>query len=184
MSESTSRELGSVTSEFMVPSLSSLDDPRVIGLEAAIRRREAVLAATSFAATRFLGTDDWDRDIRDVLARLGSAAEVSRVHLFAASVDDVGDVRMRLRHEWVAPGITPLTSNPAHCEFELESAGLERWRGLAHGDGFDGSVASFPPSERAYFEALGFRSLAVVPVFVGSVWWGFLAFAHDLIERE
>jgi PAS domain S-box-containing protein len=184
MSESTSRELGSVTSEFMVPSLSSLDDPRVIGLEAAIRRREAVLAATSFAATRFLGTDDWDRDIRDVLARLGSAAEVSRVHLFAASVDDLGDVRMRLRHEWVAQGITPLANNPAHCEFDLESAGLDRWRGLAHGDSFDGSVASFPPSERAFFEALGFRSLAAVPVFVGSVWWGFLAFAHDLIERE
>jgi hypothetical protein len=47
---------------------------RVQGLEATIRRRDAVLAAVSYAAAHFLGPADWDRDVREVLGRLGSAA--------------------------------------------------------------------------------------------------------------
>ena len=52
------------------------DDPRVRTLEATVRRRDAVLGAICYAASRFLATADWDRDIKQVLARLGTAAEV------------------------------------------------------------------------------------------------------------
>ncbi len=184
MNESMERALGSVTREFMVPSLSALDDPRVLGLEAAIRRREAILNAVSYAAARFLGTANWDSDIRDVLSRLGSAAEVSRVYLFAADRDAQGTLWMRMQHEWVAPGFEPFGDDPARTEFDPVSRGLARWAGLEHGDVFDGPVSSFPPSERPYFESLGLRSVAVVPVFVGEAWWGFLGFAHDDSDRE
>ena len=184
MNESTERGVGSVTAEFMVPSLSALDDPRVLGLEAAIRRREAILNAVSYAATRFLGTANWDRDIRDVLARLGSAAEVSRVYLFAAHRDEGGTLWMRMKHEWVAQGFEPFANDPARCEFAPLAWGLARWAGLEHGDVFDGPVSSFPAAERPYFESLGLRSVAVVPVFVGEGWWGFLGFAHDASDRE
>jgi PAS domain S-box-containing protein len=178
------RDVGSVTREFMVPGPTALDDPRLLGLEAAIRRREAILNAISYAAARFLGTAHWDRDIRDVLAKLGGAAEVSRVYLFAAYRDARGTRRMRMEHEWVAPGMEPFASDPARCDVDPVSIGLARWAGLEHGDVFDGPVSSFPPSERAYFETLGLRSVAVVPVFVGDAWWGFLGFAHDTAERE
>lgn len=184
MNESMERGVGSVTAEFMVPNLAALDDPRVLGLEAAIRRREAILNAVSYAATRFLGTANWDRDIRDVLARLGSAAEVSRVYLFAAHRDQDGTLWMRLQHEWVAQGLEAFANDPERREFAPVSRGLARWAGLEHGDVFDGPVSSFPPSERPYFESLGLRSVAVVPVFVGEAWWGFLGFAHDASDRE
>ncbi len=184
MNESIERGVGSVTAEFMVPNLAALDDPRVLGLEAAIRRREAILNAVSYAAARFLGTANWDRDIRDVLARLGGAAEVSRVYLFAGDRDQDGTLWMRLQHEWVAPGLEPFADHPERREFAPVSRGLARWAGLEHGDVFDGPVSSFPPSERPYFESLGLRSVAVVPVFVGEAWWGFLGFAHDASDRE
>jgi PAS domain S-box-containing protein len=184
MNENTERGVGSVTAEFMVPNLAALDDPRVIGLEAAIRRREAILNAVSYAATRFLGTANWDRDIRDVLARLGSAAEVSRVYLFAGHRDESGTLWMQLQHEWVAAGLEPFANDPERREFAPVARGLARWTGLEHGDVFDGPVASFPPGERPYFESLGLRSVAVVPVFVGEAWWGFLGFAHDASDRE
>jgi PAS domain S-box-containing protein len=178
------RGVGSVTAEFMVPNLAALDDPRVIGLEAAIRRREAILNAVSYAATRFLGTANWDRDIRDVLARLGGASEVSRVYLFAGHRDEGGTLWMRLQHEWVTPGLEPFANDPESREFAPVARGLARWAGLEHGDVFDGPVSSFPPGERPYFESLGLRSVAVVPVFVGEAWWGFLGFAHDASDRE
>ena len=178
------QDVGSVTAEFMVPPFTALDDPRVLGLEQVIRRREAILGAISYAATRFLATADWDRDIRDVLARLGTASEVSRVYLYSAYRDDRGALRMRMRHEWVAPGAVPFADDPERCDFDLASVGLERWAGLEHGDVFDGPVRSFLPSEQAYFNEIGVRSVAIVPVFAGQPWWGFLGFAHDAIERE
>src|SRR5688572_27331232 len=184
MNESMERAVGSVTREFMVPNLAALDDPRVLGLEAAIRRREAILNAVSYAAARFLGTANWDSDIRDVLARLGSAAEVSRVYLFAGDRDEGGTLWMRLQHEWVTAGLEPFANDPESREFAPVARGLARWAGLEHGDVFDGPVSSFPPAERPYFESLGLRSVAVVPVFVGDVWWGFLGFAHDDSDRE
>ena len=184
MNERMERDVGSVTREFMVPGPTALDDPRLLGLEAAIRRREAILNAISYAAARFLGTAHWDRDIRDVLGKLGGAAEVSRVYLFAAHRDERGTLRMRMEHEWVAPGMEPFASDPARCDVDPVAVGLARWAGLEHGDVFDGPVSSFPPSERAYFESLGLQSVAVVPVFVGETWWGFLGFAHDAAERE
>ena len=184
MTQSREHDMGSVTAEFMVPSLTALDDPRVLGLEAVIRRREAILGAISFAASRFLGTADWDRDIRDVLERLGTAAEVSRVYLFAAYRDEDGALKMRMRHEWVGPGAVPFADDPARCQIDIAAAGLERWSALEHGEVFDGPVSSFQASERAYFETLGIRSIAMVPVFAGGGWWGFLGFAHDIMERQ
>jgi signal transduction histidine kinase len=91
---------------------------------------------------------------------------------------------MRMRHEWVAPGAVPFASDPARCDIGLASAGLERWAALEQGNVFDGPVTSLPRSEQSYFEALGIRSIAAVPVFAGKDWWGFIGFAHDFSERE
>src|SRR5687768_5489340 len=147
MNESMERAVGSVTREFMVPNLAALDDPRVLGLEAAIRRREAILNAVSYAAARFLGNANWDSDIREVLARLGSAAEVSRVYLFAGDRDEGGTLWMRLQHEWVTAGLEPFANDPQRREFAPVARGLARWAGLEHGDVFYGPVSSFPPAE-------------------------------------
>jgi PAS domain S-box-containing protein len=89
-----------------------------------------------------------------------------------------------MRHEWVVAGAVPFAADPVRCDFDIASVGLERWSGLQHGDVFDGPVTSFLPSEQAYFNALGLRSIAVVPVFAGEGWWGFLGLAHDFSERE
>ncbi|MGI9090608.1 MAG: hypothetical protein ACR2GG_05845, partial [Gemmatimonadaceae bacterium] len=68
------------TAQFMAVTPDASDQDRMRGLEAAVRRRDAVLAAISHAASRFIDTADWDRDIRDVLGSIGSAAEVDRVY--------------------------------------------------------------------------------------------------------
>jgi PAS domain S-box-containing protein len=177
-------EVLSQTAEFMIAAHDVRDDPRVRGLEDAIRRRDAVLAAISFAATRFLAVADWDRDMREVLHRLGAAAEVSRVYLFEGRRDEWGCMHVRMCHEWVASGVVPLSDVPALRDIDLRIAGLARWETLERGDSIDGPVSSMPPGERDYFGALGIRSIAAVPVFAGDEWWGFIGFAHDFVERE
>src|SRR5512140_868167 len=143
---------------------------RMRGLEATIRRRDAVLAAVSHAATKFLIDADWDRDIREVLARLGIAVEASRVYLFEGIQDDRGGIRVRLRNEWVADQVRPVAELPEMQEIELRAVGLGRWGALQRGDVIHGPLASMPPSEREYFGRLGIRSIAAVPVLAANSW--------------
>ncbi|MEO5817106.1 MAG: ATP-binding protein [Gemmatimonadaceae bacterium] len=159
-------------------------DERVRGLEATIRRRDAVLAAVSYAATRFLLNADWERDIRDVLARLGTAVEASRVYLFEGVQDGEGGFRVRMRNEWVADDVKPLP-RPADTDvLDLAALGLGRWKALERGDVIQGPVDTMIPSEREYFLRLGMRSIASVPVLAANSWWGYLGFADDVTDRD
>jgi PAS domain S-box-containing protein len=153
-------------------------------LTATLRRRVAILSAVCHAATRFLATADWDRDLAEVLAILGSAAEVSRVYLVEAWRDDEGALLANLRQEWAAPGMrSRMTDADAH-DIPMEARGLGRWATLAQGDTIYGNVSTFSESERAFFTPTGIQSLAIMPVFAGASRWGYLGMADDVGERE
>ena len=153
----------------------------VRAFETTVRRRDAVMGAVAFAATRFLGTADWDDDVRAVLARLGNAVEVSRVYLFEGCHDDRGALCVTMRNEWIASGFSGTNWPP---RLDLEAIGLGRWKMLERGAVVHGPLASLPPSERQYFELRGVRSIAAVPVFAGAAWWGYLSFADSVTDRS
>jgi signal transduction histidine kinase len=48
----------------------------------------------------------------------------------------------------------------------------------------EGRLRSFPPDEQAMLAAQGVCSLVVVPIFVGSSWWGFIGFDDCNEERS
>ena len=173
-----------MTSEVMAAVRTGLEDPRVRGLEATLRRRDAVLAAISYAATRFLGTAEWESDIRDVMGRLGSAGDLSRVYLFEGSRDTNGRVCVRMRNEWVAPGFEPFAAALGSRDIPLADIGLARWEALERGEVIHGGLTTLPKSEREYFTPMGIRSIAAVPVFAGDTWWGHFAFTDDVLERD
>jgi PAS domain S-box-containing protein len=172
-----------VTSEFLAATRDVSDERRVRGLEETVRRRDAVLAAVCFAASHFLGTADWDRDVIEMLGRLGAAAEVNHVYLFEGYRDSTSALRRRLRHEWVAPGHAGCACEPAMRDVEVESLGLQRWALLQQGEILHGPLALLPLNERAYFEHMGVKSFAAVPVFMGDSWWGYLGLTDELSER-
>ena len=156
----------------------------VRGLEASVRRRDAVLAAICYASSRFLTTADWERDVQAVLGRLGSATEVSRAYLFESITDERGEMRACMRQEWAAPGLKLYMGNSELQNLPLANSGFARLDVLARGEPVHGAVRSFPPSEQELFARHGIRSIAVMPVFAGSEWWGYLAFSDDATERE
>lgn len=55
-------------------------------IEASLRQREAMLAATMYAAEQFLKSSDWRLSMEHVLERLGKAFHSSHVYLFEHSV--------------------------------------------------------------------------------------------------
>lgn len=182
---------------FEVVAVNLLGDPDVEGIvlharditerteaEAELRRRDAILEAVRFAAHRFLEShSSWRVHISEVMARLGRAAATSRVYIFENFPGADGTQWTSQSHEWVAPGITPQIDNAELAALSYEDAGFgDASRRLAAGQVITGDIADMAPSERTLLQAQGILSIALVPVFVGGQWWGFIGF--DECERE
>ncbi len=97
-------------------------------VELALRRREAILEAVSFAAEKFLQTESWEKDIENILERLGQSANASRVYIFENHLNDAGDILTSQRHEWAAVGIEPQIDNLKMKNISWREAGFDPWK--------------------------------------------------------
>ena len=150
-------------------------------LEMALQRRGAILAAVGFAAEQFLGDKDWEASVRDVLDRLGNAADASRVDLLHLDRGRDNTIRSDLRYEWIAPG-APAAVRVKHAM--LADPDLARWRDvLARNQAIEGAITCLPPSERDALAVYEVRALAALPVFDGDECWGALRF-FDCIRAD
>ena len=152
--------------------------------EEAIRQRDAILETVAYAADRFLRMPGWEREIPAILARLGEATGVSRVYIFENHQGPNGELLTSQRYEWAAPDATPQIDNPDLQNFPFVQAGFARWvETMSRGEAVYGPVRTLPESEQKVLAAQDILSIAVVPVFVGREWWGFIGFDECRFER-
>ena len=148
------------------------------------QRREAIIEAVNFAASAFLHSTWWEKDIQAVLTRLGEAAEADRVYIFQNHRRADGELLTSQRYEWVRDGIQPQIDHPDLQDFPF-SQNLPRWvETLRQGKMVSGAVYTLPPDERAILEAQSILSLAIAPIFVEEHLWGFIGFDDCTRERR
>ncbi|MCQ3939434.1 MAG: hypothetical protein DPW18_20675, partial [Chloroflexi bacterium] len=153
--------------------------------ELALARRESIMSAISHAAEQFLRTPVWEGNIPEVLGKLGRAADVSRVLVAVNYTDENKVVHSSLCYEWTAPGIAPQVNNPALQHVPLKAKGFDRWQNtMSDGHLIFGLTKDLPEEEQEFFEPLGSLSIAAIPIFVESHWWGFLMFDECREERK
>lgn len=155
-----------------------------------LRRRDAILEAVRFAAECFLGNPtNCEKDIDEVLERLGEAAEVSRVYVFQNRTAEDGGLWNHQLHKWEAADAPP---GAPEADFPYRDDGSGRWRDfgrweevMGRGEPVYGNVRDFPESERPMLVGtLGIRSMILVPIFVEGEWWGFIGFDDCVVERD
>jgi len=153
--------------------------------ELALYRRDDILSAISFAATRLLEPGDFAAGVNAALASLGVAADVSRVYMFQNHMASDGALLASQRYEWAAPGITPQMDNPDLQGFPYLAGGFARWvETLGRDEVIYGPVRDFPAPERAVLEPQDIRSILIVPIFAAGDWWGFIGFDDCVNERD
>ncbi len=151
----------------------------------ALIRRDAILEAVADAAERLLRAPEWQREVPAILSRLGQATDVSRVYIFENHTGPEGELLTSQRYEWAAPDATPQIENPDLQNFPYVQGGFARWvERMSRGEPVYGRVRDFPESERDILAAQDILSIAVVPVFAGREWWGFIGFDECSSERE
>ncbi|HEX7464445.1 MAG TPA: PAS domain S-box protein, partial [Actinomycetota bacterium] len=150
-----------------------------------LRRRDAILGALTFAAERLLVSPSWQECMKNVLARLGHAARMSRAYVYENFTAPDGVLQASRRFEWTSEGGAPQLGNLVPPDLAWEEERFARWKGVLRRDGvIAGRVSQLPEPERAALAAEDILSILVVPVFVGEKWWGFLGFNQCDQERD
>jgi PAS domain S-box-containing protein len=153
-----------------------------------LSRRTAMLDAVGYAATRLIAGDDWGAGVRDLLARLGKATDVSRVTLFEVHRDAYGRLAQSCRFDWAEPGLQPISGDPRYVAMSLsddDSGTLGDWSiRRMRGEVVQAIYREVSGYTKQVFEEHGTLSFASVPIILaGGDWWGFLGFDDCHLER-
>lgn len=152
--------------------------------EQELKRSDSLLRAAGFAASRFLHTDSWEECILEVLERYGSAANVCRVVLMENISDDDGSDRMLQRNVWVRPEMRDSMIERVPDGFDYSEPPYSRWAArLSSGSTIAAVLDSLDADEQMVLARQNIRSTAMVPVFNGDHWWGFIRFDECRLRR-
>ncbi|MDD3581697.1 MAG: PAS domain S-box protein [Desulfobacca sp.] len=153
--------------------------------ESALKRREAVLAALSYAAEKFMQTPSWELYVQEVLGSLGEAMQVGRAYIFANQRGLAEEWLFNQTYAWVAPGITPRLANLPFQKLAGGAPGYDRWiEMLSQGQAIWGHVRELPPDAQEFLLSQDIKSFVMVPVFVDHQWWGVIGLDECFQERE
>lgn len=162
--------------EFPTPSLPSGADAGSSEL--------AILQAVVAAAGAFLHSAEVTSGLPDLLARIGTATNASRVYVFENDPHEPGrPTAATQRAEWTAPGVAANIGTPAVTGVSLDDDGFEWFDAFAHGAPFVAVVDDLPPAPRARLHAVGVLSIAAAPVFVDDEFWGFIGVDNCVTAR-
>ena len=149
------------------------------GLFTGTSKAEAILAAVVFGAQKFMYSADWSVELEQWLERLGVATGVAVVRLFENDpLEEGGMLCTSACAQWLATHDRG-SSMEGLQHVPYVASGCARWIDvLSRGEALVGNREDFPVSERAIMEREQVVSMAIVPVFAGATWWGFLGFAE------
>jgi signal transduction histidine kinase len=151
--------------------------------EEALRKRDNILEAVTFAAEQFLKTPDLGANINAVLARLGSTMNVTHAYIFVNHSGPNGENLNSMRYEWAAPGYPLELDNPEFQNALVYVEGFEHsYEALQRGEPYIGSSSTFKPMEKEYLTNLGIKAIIDMPIFVNGTRWG--TFGFDDVEKE
>jgi PAS domain S-box-containing protein len=150
-----------------------------------VRRSARLLEAIAGISSTLLSPKMEDTHWTEVLEALGRATAVDRAYLFRHHPDPKADRPALIRLAgWNSGGDEARSGDSAGRDAAFAADICQRWQhALSRGGGIAGPIHSFPEAERALLESRRIKSLAVVPVFAGPDFWGFVGFEANSAER-
>ena len=158
-----------------VPTTAAPAPPNTTGRVDEPHRSDPILEAINFAAEHFLSAGSWQQSLPAALDRLGQAYRASRAYVFEVIRDLDGAWLCRQLSLWAAPGAPAWDGESISNVFAMKANGFDHMESeLSRGRPVYGPVRDLPPAERSALAAMDIKSVAVIPVFTGSNWWGFI----------
>lgn len=157
-----------------------------IKAEEELRRKDILLSSVAEASITLLSNPDHTRAINKVLGILGEATGVDRVYVFENSVDPItNELLMSQKFEWCAEGIQPQIDNPLLQNLPYKHPYAEPlFRKTINGEIYSGIVKFMSQAEKEILEPQGIKSILIIPIYIGKLFWGFIGFDDCTRDRE
>ncbi len=153
--------------------------------ESDLHRKDNILEVAAYSAERLIRTHHWTECIQDILQRLGSAVEASRIYIFQNHIDGTGRIIPEQTYEWSDAKTRDRLDLRILKDKSFEESGLGRWEDiLKNGKAVCGVVRFMPEPEKQILDKAGILSILAIPIFVETKWWGFMKFDDCAIPRE
>ncbi len=146
------------------------------------RRRDAILESLAYGSQRLLMPGNLNDNMASALANLGQVIGVSRVYVFENQAGPQNSLIAVQRHEWRAPTLVLKPGERVLTEISYDGVLEGLGQVLGASKPFYGLVRDLPAEVQEVLSVIPVRSIAIVPIFSGGRWWGFLGL--DDCEQE
>jgi signal transduction histidine kinase/DNA-binding response OmpR family regulator len=147
-----------------------------------LEKLHGYLESAARVASMLLKRENAHEQVFSVLEIMGRAAGASRSYWYQNSGDASGNVWMSLKAEWCAEGVCS-QSALADLRQIYYGAGFSRWHSELSADRIiAGAVKEFPESESRFLQALGIRSILIMPLLMNGRLEGFIGFDNCFRE--
>jgi len=149
-------------------------------------KKERLLRGVAEASNKLLSLDSFYNRINKALEIMGRAAEIDRVYIFENSRDPKNkELLMTQIYEWASPAVSAQINNLTLSNLSYKKAGMDTsLEVLSAGRPFSMRVKDIPPAARKIYEEQDIKSLLIMPIEIGGIFWGFVGFDECKFERE
>ena len=152
--------------------------------ELALHRSDAILHAVSYSAGLFISSGENDADFEEALRTLGESTDSHRAYILECSDDIEHHQYLKPLFKWVDKEFSADSENTL-LKMNFSKAPFKSWKEkFSRNDSISGPVKRFPGDQREFFQKARIKSLALIPIYVGSDWWGILGFDDCQQERD
>lgn len=152
-------------------------------VEDELEKRERYLAGLVQIETLLLSAAKTEDVIPKVLSILGEASGTNRIQLCQNFEQEDGSLLAVQLSEWMQD-TTAYGGALPNGRFAY-SDGMMRWQEmLSRGYMVNGNVKNFPDAERERLEKLQIRSVLVLPIHIGDVFWGYIGLGNCEKDRS
>ncbi len=154
-----------------------------------LRQRDQALETLASISQRLLRSRNIGKIFSDMLRNLGHVLKLDQICFVKVSKKEEKVLKLTLKYFWRKKAGTSTDSYLIKCDkSDLASSKFvipKNWlNALKTGQEITGQIDSFPDNERIFFEHFNTQSALLVPVFVESVWFGFIVCLDDKKRRR
>jgi PAS domain S-box-containing protein len=153
-------------------------------VEVELNRKEKLLSAIAMSIKEFVDNSDYLEAVKNSFELIGSATQVDRVYLFENTYDEAGNGYTSQKIEWISGTSEPQINNPELRDIPFEEV-FSFIEPLINGEAYYGIVKDLKLDRtRELLEAQSILSIAVIPIFIDNIFWGFVGFDDCTFERN
>jgi PAS domain S-box-containing protein len=160
------------------------DISTIIASKDALYRQTNLLMGVADATNALLTLNDYETAIKQAIESLGKASEVDRVYI-AKNIYDGNEknIHIKFMYEWHSENSENVKESEMPTDFTYKGYFPGWYEELAEGRTIHGYVKNNRIPGIRFIESSDVQSIMIVPIFVNSLFWGFIGFDDSKEEK-